>query len=127
SSSGVILFAVSQTSGLYRVPAAGGTPIPVTQLDTAAGETSHRMPWFLPDGRHFLFAVRNQDAAKHAVYAADLDSNHRTLVIKGEIHAGYVSAGGLLVYTPNNNTDSPLMAQPLDISSLRPRGDPVLI
>jgi Tol biopolymer transport system component len=38
-----------------------------------------------------------------------------------------VSAGGLLVYTPNNDSDSPLLARGLDITNFRTRGDPVLI
>jgi serine/threonine protein kinase len=39
---------------LYRIPAQGGSPSPVTQLDRARNETGHMAPWFLPDGRHFL-------------------------------------------------------------------------
>src|SRR5262249_39685524 len=54
SRAGVIVFGT--TSGpIYRVPASGGTPVPITKLDTSAHETTHRWPRFLPDGRHFLF------------------------------------------------------------------------
>jgi hypothetical protein len=28
---------------------------PLTTLDTARGETAHRFPSFLPDGRHFVY------------------------------------------------------------------------
>jgi hypothetical protein len=45
------------TSPLFRVPAAGGTPVPLTQLDAARQESAHFAPWFLPDGRHFLYAA----------------------------------------------------------------------
>ncbi len=55
----VILFAPNQTNGLFSVPSAGGTAIQVTELDPSNAETSHRFPWFLPDGRHFLFTARN--------------------------------------------------------------------
>ena len=52
---GVIVFASSFGGGrrLYRVPAAGGEPTPVTEESSAA--TSSIWPQFLPDGRHFLF------------------------------------------------------------------------
>ena len=49
-----IVFAPDATGGLSRVAAAGGAPVQVTTLDTSSGESSHRWPHFLPDGRHFL-------------------------------------------------------------------------
>ena len=51
----VILFVPAVMAAIHRVSAAGGTPSPVTLLDADAGETGHRYPFFLPDGRHFLF------------------------------------------------------------------------
>ena len=51
---GVILFAPGVTLPLFRVSSAGGTAIPVTRLDQSKGVTSHRWPFFLPDGKHFL-------------------------------------------------------------------------
>jgi len=56
---GVIVFASSAFGLLYRVSAAGGEPSPVTALDQSRFETSHRWPYFLPDGRHFLYLVRS--------------------------------------------------------------------
>ena len=46
--------------GLFRVPAAGGTPVPLSELDRAATEVTHRLPSFLPDGRHFLYTARSE-------------------------------------------------------------------
>jgi hypothetical protein len=49
------------------VPAGGGTPTPVSTLDSAHGDVSHRWPWFLPDGRHFLFyASASRASHRHA-------------------------------------------------------------
>jgi serine/threonine protein kinase len=128
SSRGVILFANSPASALYRVSATGGSPVPVTSLDEAAGEVSHRLPWFLPDGRHFLFSVRNQDQVnKSAVYLGDLDSKERTLVLKGEAHAAYVPAGGFLVFAAANTADSPLMARAMDGWRFRTTDNPISI
>ncbi len=53
----VILFTPSTADGLMRVSSAGGAPAVVTTLDPATGETSHRWPHFLPDGRHFLYTA----------------------------------------------------------------------
>src|SRR6202022_3837809 len=52
--SGNIVFAPNDHDSLYRVSASGGTATPVTTLDPAH-EYSHRWPWFLPDGKHFLY------------------------------------------------------------------------
>ena len=41
----VIVYGI-QNGGLFRVPAAGGMPAPLTEPDTSASEASHRAPWF---------------------------------------------------------------------------------
>jgi Tol biopolymer transport system component len=42
------------TRGLRRVPAGGGTSVALTTVQSREG-SSHDRPWFLRDGRHFLF------------------------------------------------------------------------
>jgi serine/threonine protein kinase len=60
---GTILFTPSSVVPLYRVPATGGDYAEVTALDLGAGQgdrtaqTSHRFPFFLPDGNRFLYFV----------------------------------------------------------------------
>jgi len=78
---GVMLIAPNPNSGIYRVAAGGGDPQPVTVLDTTRGETSHRYPQFLPDGRHFLFTVLPARAGKFDTYLGLLDSPKRTLLL----------------------------------------------
>src|SRR5687767_10998252 len=58
SRDGTIIFSRGVASGLYRVTAAGGTPIQVTQVEPSRNEIEHTWPYFLPDGRHFLYLVR---------------------------------------------------------------------
>ena len=58
-----IVFAPAPGSPLWRVPAAGGTPVRLTQLDAERGEFSHRWPEFLPDGRTVLFTIGAYRAA----------------------------------------------------------------
>ena len=60
---GVIVFRPKRNGPLYRVADAGGAVSAVTRADTEAGETNQWLPWFLPDGRHFLYAT-GDDAEK---------------------------------------------------------------
>ena len=77
---GTIVFAPNQTSGLFRVSAAGGAPAPVTTLDAAKKEQAHRWPWFLPDGRRFLYVA----TPPTTVYVGSLDSEERTPLFASE-------------------------------------------
>ena len=54
------------SSGLYRVPATGGAPVAVTKVE-GQGRT-HRLPWFLPDGKHLLYLAGSQ--------TSDVDIGH---------------------------------------------------
>jgi len=49
----VIIF--GSAAGLMRVSAGGGSASPLTRSDPARQEARHVLPWFLPDGRHFLY------------------------------------------------------------------------
>ena len=64
-----IVFAPSPTAPLMRVPAAGGEPKPLTELDAARSEQTHRWPHALPDGKHVLFTAHTLqsgfDSASH--------------------------------------------------------------
>ena len=57
SRAGVIVFAPNATGPLYNILPDGGRAEPATKLDSSRKEVGHRMPWFLPDGEHFLYAA----------------------------------------------------------------------
>jgi eukaryotic-like serine/threonine-protein kinase len=114
----VILFSTSVRRELLRVSAAGGMPVPVIELDTSRGEVNHGAPWFLPDGRHFLYAGISSDSEKSALFVGDLESKTRKqLTVTGvpEYYAGH------LLYV----REGTLLAQPFDASRLEITGDPV--
>jgi Tol biopolymer transport system component len=69
---GVIVYAVVPDGPLFRTTIAGGAPAAATSL--ARGQTGHRAPWFLPDGRHFLFYAMG-GADVRGVYVGELDSS----------------------------------------------------
>jgi hypothetical protein len=51
----VIIFGSTRIAGsLYSVPAAGGMPTPLIDGDKI-GQERHGFPYFLPDGRRFLY------------------------------------------------------------------------
>ncbi len=115
----VIVFTPSYGAALFRVAASGGTPTAVTNLDESAGETSHRFPSFLPDGRHFLFTARSEKPDKTAIYAGDLNSRDRRLLLATSSNAVY-SPPGLLLFM----REKTVMAQTFDAGRLRTTGDP---
>jgi len=122
----VIVFAPNPTSILFRIPAAGGSATPVTALDKALSESAHRWPWFLPDGRHFLYTAYSSDQEKIAVYIGDLDSKDdlktRRRVLAANSNAVYAPPGYLLFMR-----EQTLMAQPFDVGKAVTTGDPAPI
>ena len=89
---GVIVFAPLTNEGLMRIPATGGAPAVLTRL--ASGQTSHRWPQFLPDGRRFLFL--SIPGSTHGVYLGSLDGREPTHLLTGETAAVYAPPGFLL-------------------------------
>src|SRR6185503_5212948 len=101
-SSGVIIFRPSNRQPLFRISESGGEPAPLTQLNEALGENSHRGPTFLPDGRRFLFTSRCAVAANNTLYLGSLDSPDLQRVMSAQSKALYLPAGqsgtGALLY-----------------------------
>ena len=52
---GYIIYDAGPGDSLYMVSASGGTPTPLLGIDREAHETTHSWPWFLPDGKHYLY------------------------------------------------------------------------
>ncbi|MEO8436146.1 MAG: protein kinase [Pyrinomonadaceae bacterium] len=116
---GVIIFGSGASGPLFRVSAAGGEPSPVTTLDQARSETSHRWPFFLPDGKHFLYFVRSNQAENGGVYAGSLDGKETKRLLPATLNAAYAPPGFLLFL--RNET---LMAQRFDAGELQLSGEP---
>jgi len=120
SRDGVILIALTSNGPIYRVPASGGEPQPVTTLDSTRGETAHRFPQFLPDGRHFLFSVLPAHEGKFDTWVGSLDSPERKLLLSAGTGVTWAPPGHLLYAR-----DGKLIAQGFDARALVLRGDPV--
>ncbi len=122
---GVIIFSPTTTTGIHQVPAAGGEAVPVTRVDEQDNETTHRWATFLPDGRHFLYMAGTHNAGlkneANAVYAGELGSDLKKLVLRARSNVVYAS--GQLLYV----RDRVLLAQPFDPERLELAGEPVPI
>jgi hypothetical protein len=105
------------------VPAAGGKPTLVTTLDAGRQEDSHRQPFFLPDGRHFLFIARSAKREATRVDIGSLDSAERIHLLNIESKAIYTPPGYVLFL--GEGTEGGLMALPFDARRLRASGDPI--
>ena len=118
---GVILFSPVTDGPLYRVNASGGKPTAVTTLDVKRGESSHRWPVFLPDGKRFLYLVASFGVPKEGtgIYVGSLDSKEETLLVRAGANAAYVPPGYLVYYREGN-----LLAQRLDAKIERVEGEP---
>jgi Tol biopolymer transport system component len=123
SPDGTILFAPVPDSPLYRVSSSGGVPTPVTRFDSTRGETSHRWPFFLPDGRRFLYLVTSfgsgEERQKMGIYVGSVDSKEEKFLVAAKSTMAYAQPGYLLFLR-----EKILMAQRFDAKSLGLTGDP---
>ena len=115
---GVILFSPHPLDGLYRISSAGGVPTQVTFLDPAAEESSHRFPYFLPDGKHFIFFVK-ANKRESGIYIGSLDSREKSLLLPSDRSAVYSS--GYLLF----QRSSTLLAQAFDTRKLKLSGEAI--
>jgi len=60
-SRGDILFAGVEGEAIVHVTTQGGTPVAFVTPNRARGESRVSWPWFLPDGRRFLYLLRRGD------------------------------------------------------------------
>ena len=111
NSEGVIVFGVLNNGPLLRVAASGGMAV------AASSGQSHRYPWFLPDGRHFLYAT-NQ-AGDMPVQVGSLDEPAESGKVVAQAHSPAVYAQGHLLFLRENT----LMAQPFDAVRLETTGE----
>ena len=128
---GVIVFASSvNTTHLMRVSASGGAITAVTALGPQ--QTGHATPYFLPDGRRFVFYVRGaSDTA--GIYLGTLDGSAPTRLTAADGGGVYLPVGqtsvveraspGWLLWVRNGT----LVAQRLDVAEGALTGEPVTL
>ena len=123
SQPGIIVFSPDTNGPLYQIPASGGTPAAITQVDASLHD-AHRWPQFLPDGQHFLYLAIGHNDLSHVhdgVYVGSLDGKTSKLLLHSQSNAIYAS--GRLLFL----NESTLMAQPFDLSRLELTGEPAVV
>ena len=119
-----IIYTPGPATPIYRVSAAGGTPVAASTIDEAKHERTHRWPEMLPDGKTVLVTVGSvehpDDYDDATIEAIRLDTGARTTVLKAGRTARYVSPGTLLFLR-----GKVLYAVPFDAGTLAVKGTPV--
>jgi Tol biopolymer transport system component len=115
-----IVFSPHFRENLMRVSAAGGIPETLTTMDTTATDNTHRWPWFLPDGKHYLYFARTGSGSgseKDAICVRSLDGTVYKRLVSTASNVAYAS--GHILYLRS----STLMAHPFDANALEFTGD----
>jgi Tol biopolymer transport system component len=104
------------------VPASGGRPVAVTELDLSASEFTHRYPFFLPDGNHFLFLTRRGIGGENGVSVGSLDGMTPKRILDVDSQAVYVEPGYVLYWR-----DGAVRVHRFALETLDVVGEPFLI
>jgi serine/threonine protein kinase/Tol biopolymer transport system component len=127
SKDGVIVFGLFGKA-LMQVSAGGGVATPLTVLDPSH-DIAHTVPWFLPDGKHFLYMRDN--GLRGAISVGSLDAKPGQQDPRRLLEVASAAA-----YAPSADPDSgwllflrgqTLMAQPFDARRLTLSGEPVRV
>ena len=106
---------------ILLIPASGGEPVPATQPGKAH---AHHWPYFLPDGRHFLFLERDYGGGKPLgeIHVGSLDGVPSRKLVSANSNAVYVAPGFLVWWHEGN-----LRAQRFDADRLALDGEPFVL
>ena len=113
----------SNAAGLFQVLASGGTPSPLTKLDAAHDEGTHRWPQLLPGGR-FLYWIGRGKPDETGIYATSFAKpGERVRLVNTDTAAFYAPGSNrrdYLLWTRGGT----LVEQELDVATLRLAGEP---
>ena len=114
----VIVFSPAPGTALQKVSASGGAPTVATV--NQEGDSGHARPFFLPDGRHFLYraVTGGGSATRGPAFVGSLDSTERTPLIDVDSTNVIYSQRHLLFLR-----GATLMAQPFDPDRLASTGE----
>ena len=124
---GDIVLSMGRPRRLHRVRATGGSPTPVTTLDSADRASDQVWPQFLPDGRHIVFAT----AAGFSGFVAQGGGTFVSDLAGGTPKQIVGPTDGLTLYAPPGHLlfaqGSTLLAQAFDAQRLETVGEAVAI
>jgi len=116
----VIVYAPNFVGGLRRVAAQGGEPATMVEPPDGSRYGTYRFPFFLPDGRHFVFyASTGSGIEPGRLLLASVDDPQVTEL--GDSHSMAVSATGEELFYVRGDQ---LVVQRLDVAGRRLVGEP---
>jgi Tol biopolymer transport system component len=117
---GQILFSSVEGEAIYGVAASGGVPTPVLKPDPARHERRLNWPFFLPDGRRFLYLQRSFDGIGHLTLAESGRPPREVMRVESSVQ--YVEPGYLVFVR-----EGALVGQRFDLSRGTVTGAPFSI
>ncbi len=126
SGNDTIIFAITHDSPLYEIGVDGTNFKPVSKLDSARGEMSHRWPSFMSDGTHFTFLAQSpvssgnaEEAEQFRLKIGSLQSD-TTTAVNLSTTSNVINGNGFLLFL----TQHKLWARKFDSDRLEFRGKP---
>ncbi len=122
ASDGTVVYATDTSHGLFRVPAAGGTPQRLTTASEQEGPVAHALPSVLPGAKAAVFVVDDGfTGARHLAVVRLDDGTVEDLGLSGT--SPQFVEPDLLVYALNDR----IQAVRFDPRTLRVRGTPTAL
>jgi len=119
-----IVFSWDVTVPLMRIPAAGGSPVAVTSLDTTQAERTHRFPCALDGGPWVVFTVGRLNSPggydDSPIDAVNVKTGERRNLVRGARRAIWAPPGYLVF-----DRSGDLYAMPIDPKDPRPGIEPL--
>jgi Tol biopolymer transport system component/predicted Ser/Thr protein kinase len=106
-----IIFTAGESSGLLRVPAAGGKPESLTKPDGGAQGFAHVWPQSLPGGRSILFIVWGKENGGDAVLSLD---TRRWQFVRSGFFSMFVPSSGATGHLLSVDSRGGIKAAPFD-------------
>ena len=122
---GTIIFAPGVATPISRISDSGGEPVVVTSPPRQGSGQGHRWPYFLPDGKHFLYFTdwsAPEDPQGNGIYIGSVDGG-AAKPLSSELTGNVEYSSGRLLYV----RDRSLMAQPFDLGKLQTAGPAIPI
>ncbi len=123
---GTIVFSPGWVRALLRIPDRGGQPVPATKLSAPVTSSSHRWPWFLSDGRRYIFLAlsaseegRPIEARNDRFCVGSIENEKVDCFASGNTNLASTAAGFLL-----STRARALIAMPFDEKAVRLTGEP---